>query len=555
MDSEQTNLRLERVLATLGRRAPWIVLCVVLVAGGAYGFSEQQTKKYTATASLVFNENQLAEQFAGLPVAGGSSPQAQHSRNLKLLGRGDIAAKSAGLLGRGFNGERVRAALSVSANGESSVVDVSATATSPALAAGIANTYTRQFVIERESSDHAYYVSALRPVEKRLATLSRKQRASTSGLALQGRAQALAVFAELRNGNVQTLQAATVPTSPSSPKVSRNTILGAVLGLVLGLVGAFLIEHFDRRIREPMELAAIYDLPLLGLVPESKALARAARRKGNAGVQLPPGEEEAFHLILAQLRYFDVESELRTLLLASAIPGEGKTTVARHLASTAARMGLGVLLIEADLRHPTLAGQLDLHAGPGVSDVMIGAASLYEATQTIDVDSRPVDASEGQLRLGVEIFDVVVAGAPLPPNSGELLAGDAMDALLEQARSMYDVVMIDTTALTAGSDALGLLGKVDGVIIVGKIGRSRRDVAVDVHETLASWRAPLLGVVATGVKAGRGGAGGYAADGYAYGDAQDGAYDYADDDPYARSATAEASGNGASSSAEPVPPA
>src|SRR5262249_29618881 len=158
----------------------------------------------------------------------------------------------------------------------------------------------------------------------------------------------------------QVAQAASVPGSPSSPRVSRNTLLGAVLGFLLGLGVAFLLERLDWRIREPKDLQAIYGVPLLGVVPQSAALSRAAglrrstRRKEDAKRSLPPCEEEAFQLIRAHLRYFNIDRELRTLLVVSAAPGDGKTTIARHLASAAARMGSVVLLLEADLRSPAL---------------------------------------------------------------------------------------------------------------------------------------------------------------------------------------------------------
>jgi capsular exopolysaccharide synthesis family protein len=510
MDPEQANLSIEQVLGILRRRAPWIALCFVLVTVAAYGFSKHQTKKYTATASLVFNNSQANQQAAGLQaVSGGNSQQSQQNTNLRLVQLGDMAAKTAARLGQGLTEDGVRGDLGVSAQGESNVVDVSATATSPKLAADIANTYTEQFVSEQQNANHTYYASALALVNKQLAALSPKQKVSTSGLALEGRAQSLGVLAELRNGNVEVAQPAQIPTSPSSPKVSRNTALGAVLGLLLGLGIAFLLERFDRRIREPKDLETVYGLPLLGVVPESPALSRSARSGEDAPTVLPSSEAEAFHLIRAHMRYFNVDRELRTLMVVSAAPGDGKTTIARHLATAAAKMGSRVLLLEADLRRPTVAQQLAIPAGRGLSDVLIGVVSLTEATRTLDLDSPTGDSSRAHA------LDVLPAGAALPPNPGELIESHAMEALLERAKATYDLIVIDTPPLTAVSDAFPLLKKVDGVVIVGRVGRNRRDVAERLHHTLAGAGAPLLGVIANGFKAGR--LGSYA---YGYG------YDY-----------------------------
>jgi capsular polysaccharide biosynthesis protein len=218
-----------------------------LVASAAYGLSKRHAKQYTATASLVFNNQQISQQVAGLQALNNtSSQQAEQNTNLKLVQLGGMAAKTAGVLGHGLTKEKVSGDLSINGQGESNIV-VAATATSSVLAAEIANTYTGQFVEEQQNSNHKYYAVALALLEKQLRALSSKERAGTVGLALQDRAQSLGALAELKNGDVQIAQPATVPTSSSSPKVSRNTALGAVLGLLLGLDIAFLLERLDGR--------------------------------------------------------------------------------------------------------------------------------------------------------------------------------------------------------------------------------------------------------------------------------------------------------------------
>jgi Mrp family chromosome partitioning ATPase len=167
---------------------------------------------------------------------------------------------------------------------------------------------------------------------------------------------------------------------------------------------------------------------------------------------------------------------------------------------------------------------------------MIGSVSLAAATQRIELVAPTTEKPDGHS------FDVLVAGASPPPNPGELIESKAMEGLLEQAKAMYDLVVIDTPPLTAVSDAFPLLKKVDGVVIVGRVGRNRRDVAERLHETLTGAGAPLLGVIANGFKSGR--RGGY---GYGYG------YDYAPAKPESPSDTPSSPNGAAAAEAPPVP--
>ena len=489
-DSEEPNIG--RALGFVRRRGLWVVLCLVLAAAAAFGLSKHQTKEYTATASVVFNTNQLSQQIAGLSSSSNSS--LQQANNLELLHLGDMATKTATILGHGLTEEKVSESMSIVAQPESSVAGVSATTTSPVLAAEIANTYAQQFVKEQQKTNRQYFVSALALVHKQLAALSPQQRDGADGLSLQDRAQSLGLLAQLQPNTVQVAQEAPVPTAPSSPKTRRNTLIGGVLGLFLGLCLALLLERMDPRIRDSDELEAIYRLPLLGVVPQSTALSRSMRDGEGTPLPLPLAEAETFHTIRARLRSFNADREIRTVLIASAAPDEGKTTVARHLGGAAARMGSQVLLMEVDLRRPTLAQQLNISSGPGLSDVLIGAVSMSEATQTVDFESL---SGDGRKEL---LLDVVVAGAVPPPNPVELIESRAMDSLLAQAKSKYDLVVIDTPELTAVSDAFLLLSKVDGVVIVGRMGHSRRDVAKRLWQILDASGAPLAGVIANGVK-------------------------------------------------------
>jgi capsular exopolysaccharide synthesis family protein len=431
------------VVGTFRRYVPWILVCSGLVGGVVHGVSDHQAKKYTATASLVSHNNQLGRGTAGARPAGGVDLKAPQSAIVKLVQLRDVAAKVARQLRRRVSEAEVRAALRISAHGGSNIVDVSATASSAKLAAAIANNY--------------------------------------AGL----------VVAKQQSGSAVVTHAASNPRSPSSPDVFRNTALGVALGALLGLVMAFLLDRLGRRIRAPEYLSAIYQLPMLGVVPRSGAMARASRRADPGNREpLPSPEEEAFQLIRTRLRYFNIHHERRTLAVVSAAANDGRTTIARCLASAAARAGAVVLLLEADLRRPALARRLDLQPGPGLSDVLIGSVSLWSATQPVAL-VEPADSAGHPLEL-----DVLVAGSLPPPNPAELLQSHAMAAVLERTKEMYDLVVIDTSPLSAFGDAFGLLRGVDGVVVAGRVGSNQRRAAKQLHEALERVRAPLLGVIA-----------------------------------------------------------
>ena len=395
MQRDSEGLNFEQALRTLRRRAPLIVLCCVLAAGAAYGVSKHQTKKYTATASLVFGNSPLSQQIVGLSASGGSGSLTQQTSNVELVRGGDTAAKTASLLGRGLTEEAVSESVSVAGQGESNVVNLSATATSPVLAANIANTYASQFVREQRRANGQYFRSALALVNKQLAKLTPAQRLGQDGLSLEDRAQTLSLLKELHYNDVQVSQEALPPTSPVLAKDIEEYGPWRAAGAAhrawsrlcarwsrppdqgTGGSGGDLSPPLARGSAREHGACA---LPAAWWRREGTLLTRGGR-----GVQPDPCSS-------ALLQYRSRATHNR---VASPAPGDGKTTIARDLAEAAARLGSRVLLVEADLRHPTLARQLDIQPGPGLADVLIGALAMGEATQSVPWRRRPERGSRG----------------------------------------------------------------------------------------------------------------------------------------------------------------
>lgn len=503
---EHEPLAVERILAILRRRWWIITLATVLVAGATLGFSKLQPRRYTATATVQILSSPAIDPTTGLPLSSGSTvvdPTVQATAVQLISHQPRVAAATATALGHGLTGASVAADITVSQQTTTNLVDISATSTSPSLAAEIVNTYTRKYISTQNNRARASTQRALRLVETQLKSLSSQARAGSQGQALANQAETLRIASKIQSGGVQLLIPASVPTSPSSPKISENVALGLVVGLLLGLGLAFVVDRLDRRIRSLEELEQAFRLPLLATVPHHRDFSVAP------GLDSPAdqGHKEVFRLLRAYLRYFNVDRELRLLIVTSAQSGDGKTTVARNLAEAAREAGTRTLLLETDLRRPDLAQHYGLAQAPGLSEVLTGGATANAAVQSVPIALR-VNGSRSEVRL-----DVLVAGH-LPPNPGELLESRAMMDLLAWSSEHYGMVVVDTAPVAVVSDAMPLLPRADGVVLVSQVGRNSKEAAAFLRERLLGVRAPLLGIVANGVREKRAQGFGY---GYGYG--------------------------------------
>jgi capsular exopolysaccharide synthesis family protein len=255
--------------------------------------------------------------------------------------------------------------------------------------------------------------------------------------------------------------------------------------LAVGL--ALLAERLDRRLRDPEDAKAIFDRPILTMIPESDQLAR------DVG-PLPMSIAEPFRMLRANLRYFNIDREVGSVLVTSAQPGDGKSTVAWNLAWASASAGKRTLLIEADLRRPSLASWTHRVSRIGLSGLLSNQGELQDAITTVG------NQDDGDAAAIPYSIDVVFAG-PLPPNPDELIESGRMTHVIEAAQREYDLVIIDTPPTSVVSDAIPLVKDVDGILVVARLGRTSKDTAARLGQQLENLGARVLGVVVNGVSA------------------------------------------------------
>lgn len=500
MDEQQdTNLDLRDVVRALRRRALLILAFFVGLALLALAISLLQTPQYTAKASLLFRDPGFDQQlFAGTVIAD-TSPEREAATNMRLVALEVIAARTARRTGHGLDDKAVEAKIELEEDGGSDLVTVAATDPDPVYAARLANAYARSFIDFRRRADRRKIQNAIRLVEAELARFDEAELQGDEGRVLRNQARKLATLKALQTGNAELVQRALPPEDPSSPRTARNVAMGGVLGLLIGTVLALLLARFDRAVRSTEALEEILDLPLLGSVPESPTLARDPMGSDSS---LDFGELEAFRMVRMQLRYFNVDREIGSIVITSAEPREGKSTVAWHLAHAAASSGVRTLLIEADLHRQTVAEKAGLAPLPGLTEVLTKQGDLEQAIQQVPVETRAgEDPASRQL-------SVLVAGAT-PPNSAELIESEAMTRLLAAAGEDYELVIVDTPPVGLVADAIPLMQRAGGVIVVGRLNSLSREAAERMARQLRRLDVVPLGLVATHVES----QGGY----YAYG--------------------------------------
>jgi succinoglycan biosynthesis transport protein ExoP len=251
-----------------------------------------------------------------------------------------------------------------------------------------------------------------------------------------------------------TIASATVPTSPTSPDVEQNLLLGALLGLLLGVGLAFVRHSVDTKVRDEKDLAALSTSPLLGKLPLDKSASGSL-----VSVDADPhgSHAESVRRLRTNLMFVDVTTGGHSFVVTSAMPGEGKTTTCINLGMALADAGSKVLVIDADLRNPSIARTMGLEGVVGLTTILLGRATPEDVTQ------RWRDTS----------LHVLAAGE-IPPNPSELLGSEPMEALFTKLSHDYDLILVDSPPVVPVIDAVLIQRLTGGLLMVVSADRTKK---------------------------------------------------------------------------------
>jgi capsular exopolysaccharide synthesis family protein len=285
--------------------------------------------------------------------------------------------------------------------------------------------------------------------------------------------------------SLRKVQDATVPAQPFAPAPVSNLAVGILLGLASGLAVALLVDRVDTRLRGREAVESLTDASVLGALSEEPNHSEDVILRSPS--KFSP-RAESFRQLRTHLQFANVDGGVNSILVTSSIPSEGKSTTSANLAIVLAQSGLNVLLVDADLRRPTVAKVLGLEGSVGLTTVLTGRVPLADAIQPVDFSDR---------------LSVLTSGA-IPPNPSEMLGSATMERTLLEMKKRFDIVIIDSPPLVSVSDASALASLVSGVLLVASVdGRLHREQFCQSLETLQFVKGKLLGLVLNRVEVGK----------------------------------------------------
>lgn len=474
----------EHQLTSVLWRGKWLILASVAAAAAlAVLVTRQEARVYEAHATLQVSSPQTGLSATDVNQLQQASTGLAATYATLIDTRSFLAGVRARIDGGRLSTGDLLGAVTATPVASTGLVDVKATASSPAEAQRIAGDTAAAFLASVTHASSRQFSQQQSDLQTKIASVSgqidallrRRQTAvvgeqlsslrTTRSFLIEQLAQ-IASTAARQAGSVTLAAPASATPTPISPRPTLNVAGGVVLGLVLGVGLAFLRARLDRGLRSASEIEQLAESPVLASIPLRRRYASD-----------DPVLGEAHEILRANLAFLSLDGDLQVITFSSYNPGEGKSSTADGLAHAAVRAGQRVLLVDGDVRTRTLTERFGYGAHPGLSTVVVGAAEQDEAV---------VELAPG--------LDFLPAG-PVPPNPPSLLSSGRARSLIEELRADYGLIVIDSPPVAHLADASILAAASDGIVLVARVGvteRSHLSATVGVFRKVPT---PLVGYV------------------------------------------------------------
>lgn len=474
------------------RQRRFLILLTTVVFGLAgFGLGLTEDDRYRAASKLRFQDpNRVFASISQNPVPLSDFASIAIQRAVDIQGRRIRSAVERRV------GETAPITVNVYDEPRTSLVVIEISSTDPRAAARWANEWADQAAAIATRDARATFRQSAAALRRQKEKLGRSPDDLATRSTLEQRAATLTTAASIADP-VDLVQRATVPSEPYAPDRTRNLLVGLILGFTLGIVAAFVRDALDRRLRRPLEIETDLDMPVLGHIYSSamKALPFAVDGRKPKGNILPFGRHddatlEGFQILRTNIEGFEGGGDVSTIMVTSALPGEGKSTVSLGLAGASVLTGRMTLLVECDLRRPSVSNRLEIPEGPGLGEYLAGHAGPSDVLRVVSLTHG--DGASGDLV-------VIPAGAPRD-ESARLIGSDRFLEFLEQVRSRYEVVILDTGPVLSVADPRDIARHVDAVLLCVRAAHTTREQARAAKVALDQVSARPAGVVVTDVR-------------------------------------------------------
>lgn len=518
VDDDGFDLRTH--LGVLRRRWKVIAICVVVAVAGSLALSLRQQSVYRAEAELLLRQSDSATILADSTVVNASDAARRLNNEVRLFESDAMRAAVAEVYDGPLDGATAGASV---AGDTSDVLTAYVTATDPDEAAKLVNVYAETFIEVRrqQRTDELLAVgeeiqakldvldARIAEIRQPLSDLETQASADPASADLRERVDALTdelapritplesqrSFYErqiedlelaasiTQSGGAQVLTVAAAPSTPVSPDPIHDAAVALILGLVVGVGLAFLLDSLDERIRSVADLEEVTGgLPTLALVPEVEKGHPTGFVAVRDHVRSP--EAEAYRSLRTAVKFAGLDRPLKIIQVTSPSQGEGKTTAIANLGVALAQGGDRVAIVCCDLRRPQVQTRFGVDLTPGLTDLLVGDATLADALRRYDANV------------------LILPAGTVPPNPSELLSSSKAAAVIGALAEEFDIVLVDTPPVLPVTDALVVSRLVDATLVVVDSRSTARKAVKRTLQMLAQVNAPVLGVVLNGLPEG-----------------------------------------------------